>query len=152
MRALGFAALTAIVTYAFAALGLRLQHWAWDADLLKAVWPYAPAGAVAGLAAAWVAPRVERPTRRFALTAFTIAAVAIGALATIYALQYRIYFSQWHAASFSITWAYQTVFTALGSVYLFLSTGLVLLVPWTVLAWLGIAAWLSRTATPEPAR
>ncbi|MEL6751667.1 MAG: hypothetical protein AAFO70_06265, partial [Pseudomonadota bacterium] len=125
---MGIALLTAVVTYAFAVLGLWSQNWALDGHLLGAVWPYAPAGGLAGLAATWVAPRISKPTRRFALTAFTIAAVAIGVLAAIYALQYRIYFSQWHAASFSITWIYQTIFTTLGSIYLFLSTGLVLLV------------------------
>lgn len=63
------------------------------------------------------------------LTGFTLCATA-----AVLALDYRIYYSQWHAAAFSKIWIYQQIFTALGSTYQYLVIGSRLYWPVGILA------------------
>jgi len=71
--------------------------------------------------------------KRFATTFVLILLFTIGVTAGLFALQYRIYYSQWHMSAFSIGWFYQVIFTGLSALYLFAVQGLRLLLPFSPL-------------------
>jgi hypothetical protein len=64
--------------------------------------------------------------------------------AALYALQYRLYYSAWHAETFSVTWALQLVFTALAALYQFAVLGVRLFLPLGFAALFAVAIWFAR--------
>jgi len=89
-------------------------------------------------------------TSRFAYFFVALIFFTLLFVAAIFALQHRLYFTQWHAEVGTVQWAFQLVFTGLGSIFLFLISGLRPLLPWGVVG-LIIASicfsrgWLSRS-------
>lgn len=67
--------------------------------------------------------------KRFAVAMVIILVVSIGTSAFLFAMQYRLYYSQWHMSMFSIGWFFQLVFTGASALYLFAVQGLRLLLP-----------------------
>ncbi len=127
--------------------GLAAQGWTDQDKLVAALWPYGLGGALGGAAAGFAVRYLlgaDSTGRRFALALAVHAVIGIGMTMLLFALQYRLYFAQWHSDAFTLTWVFQTVFTTIGSFYLFFSTGLVLLVPWAILCWIAMAAMLAR--------
>ena len=141
-------AIAACVTLHFLQIG-------WAAD--SALWPitaiYGCGSLIGGYSAVLLAQCItlHRTTNvRFALFFVLLTLFTLGFTLTIFILQHRLYFSQWHSDIGSITWFFQLFFTSLGSIFLFLLTGLRPLLPWGVIA-LFIASfafsrgWLSRS-------
>ncbi|MDA8870789.1 hypothetical protein N9H93_05365 [Rhizobiaceae bacterium] len=141
-----------------AAAGLITQGWSIDATLWQTVMPFGIAGLLGGGATAYIMQRLLRPAdwpKRMALAVFALAVLTVGFAVVWHVVEYRLYFSQWHSPAFTVPWAFQNVFTALGAAYLFASTGLVLFIPWAVIGWLilghGLATRQSSTVV-KPSR
>ncbi|MDZ7926083.1 MAG: hypothetical protein U5L46_02710 [Agrobacterium sp.] len=66
---------------------------------------------------------------RIAASCLAIAFFTIAVAAASFALQYRIFYAQWHAPALSRIWFFQQFFTALGAVYQFCVLGLGLYFP-----------------------
>lgn len=79
----------------------------------------------------FAAQRIE--PKRFATSFVLILICTIGAVALLFAYQYRLYYSQWHNPVFSKGWFIQLLFTGLSSFYLFAVQGLRLLLPFAPL-------------------
>ena len=103
------------------------------------------AGPIMGGAAGWFAapllgaPRIAQ--KRLATAMVLILLFTIGTTALLFALQYRIYYAQWHMATLSIGWIFQFVFTTASAMYLFAVQGLRTMLPLGPLALL-VAAWI----------
>jgi len=69
------------------------------------------------------------PEARFAAFFVTLTAATILMTAFLFAMEYRIFYSRWHAPFGSIMWAFQFVFTGASAVYQFLVIGLRLFLP-----------------------
>ena len=69
------------------------------------------------------------PEARFAAFFVTLTAATILMTAFLFAMEYRIFYSRWHAPFGSIIWAFQFVFTGASAVYQFLVIGLRLFLP-----------------------
>ena len=82
--------------------------------------------------------------RRFAAALLVLTCLTIVATAGLFALQYRIFYAQWHAAFGSRIWVYQFVFTTAGAVYQFLVMGLRLYLPVGLLLLIGASLLLAR--------
>ena len=82
-----------------------------------------------------------------ALTIFALALV-ITVLATggLLALEYRIYYSQWHAPAFSRIWLWQQVFTTLGALYQYAVMGLRYYGAGALVLLVATSWWASRSA------
>lgn len=78
--------------------------------------------------------RKAGPEKRFATAflAFSIATLAITAV--LYAMQYRLYYAQWHGAFLSPGWIIHFVFTTAGALYQFAVLGLRMYFPWGLAA------------------
>lgn len=101
-----------------------------------AAWPFV----------SWAASRLSAPLR-FGFAAILLTGFTLASTASVLALDYRIYYSQWHAAMFTKTWFYQQVFTALGSTYQYLVIGSRLYWPLAPVFLLATSWWLSRKAS-----
>ncbi len=80
----------------------------------------------------------------FAALFLSLGIMTIGLTAAIYALDYRSYYTEWHAPAFSVTWAFQFVFTVAGALYQFAVLGLRLYLPFGLLALFAAALWFAR--------
>ena len=86
--------------------------------------------------------------KRFATSFVLILLFTVGTTAFLFALQYRLYYSQWHMPTFSIGWFFQMFFTGLSALYLFAVQGLRLLLPLAPLG-LFIAAIIFAKTGPD---
>ena len=84
-----------------------------------------------GAATAWlvvlplirvVAPR-ERGAKRFVVALVLLGLGTLGFCAFTFAMQYRLFYSRWHAPFGSLTWCYQFVYTSIGAAYQFAILG-----------------------------
>jgi hypothetical protein len=66
---------------------------------------------------------------RFAAFFVSLSACTILMTAFLFAMDYRIFYSRWHASTGSLTWFFQLVFTGASSVYQFAVLGLPLFFP-----------------------
>ncbi|MDO9417132.1 hypothetical protein [Pararhizobium sp.] len=64
--------------------------------------------------------------------------------AGLFALQYRLFYAQWHAPFGTVTWMFQFVFTSASAVYQFLVMGLGLYLPLGFVVLAGTSLWLAR--------
>lgn len=72
----------------------------------------------------------NRPSEaRFAAFFVTLTAATILMTAFLFAMEYRIFYSRWHAPFGSLVWSIQFVFTSVSAVYQFLVIGLRLFLP-----------------------
>ena len=69
------------------------------------------------------------------------------ATATIFALQYRVFYSHWHADFPSIPWFFQLVFTSAAAVYQFTVDSLFLYWPLGPAVFLGLGLWFAARET-----
>ncbi|EJC73377.1 hypothetical protein Rleg10DRAFT_1833 [Rhizobium leguminosarum bv. trifolii WSM2012] len=69
------------------------------------------------------------PEARFAAFFVTLTAATIAMTAFLFAMEYRLFYSRWHAPFGSFVWAFQFVFTSISAVYQFLVIGLRLFLP-----------------------
>ncbi|KJF74100.1 hypothetical protein [Agrobacterium arsenijevicii] len=87
---------------------------------------------------------------RFAASCLAIAFFTIAVAAAFFALQYRIFYAQWHAPAFSRIWFFQQFFTSLGAIYQFCILGLGLYFPFAAVPLALAGAILCRRAHRAP--
>lgn len=83
---------------------------------------------------------------RFAASCLAIAFFTLAVAATLFALQYRIFYAQWHAPALSRIWFFQQFFTSLGAIYQFCVLGLGLYFPFAAVPLALAGAILCRRA------
>lgn len=129
-------------------LGLTLLRDWQIADNIRSVAAIFFAGAALSFfPAAFLARFVVAGARfemRFAAAYLSLGLVTILVTAAIYALQYRVYYSQWHEPFGTVTWGYQLVFTAASALYQFAVLGVRLFFPLSFLALFGFSYWIAR--------
>lgn len=76
-----------------------------------------------------LATRHRAPQVALAAWLLLLGLITVGATAGIYALQYRYFYSHWHAPFPSRIWVYQLIFTSAVAVYQFAVLGLRHLLP-----------------------
>lgn len=84
------------------------------------------------------------PERRFALAIIGLATTTIGLTALAYAIQYRLYYSEWHDHAFTIRWIFEVGFTTLAAIYQFAVMGMRLFLPVGLVALLVAGLWFAR--------
>ncbi|QFY60227.1 hypothetical protein FZ934_07150 [Rhizobium grahamii] len=86
----------------------------------------------------------RRIETRFAAFFLALAAFTILLTAFLFAMDYRAFYSQWHAPFGSVTWAFQFVFTGASAVYQFSVLGLRLFMPLGLLCLFGTSFILAK--------
>jgi hypothetical protein len=71
----------------------------------------------------------RRIETRFAAFFVALSACTILMTAFLFAMDYRVFYSRWHAPGGSVIWFFQLIFTGASSVYQFMVLGLRLFVP-----------------------
>ena len=105
-----------------------------------------------GGALAWpvLVPLARRFTRRRPISARFAAfflALSIGTVAMtafLFAMDYRWFYSRWHAPFGSLIWTFQFLFTGASAVYQFAVLGLILFLPLGLLCLIVVSAYLAR--------
>jgi len=130
-----------------ATLNLVAAGWQSNDSIRNVALVFGIGGAVGfplGLTAAALIARGRSSQAGFAAAFVGLVLATIGATSLIYALEYRIYYAQWHANAFTLTWAFQFVFTSLVSTAQFAVSGLPLYFP---VGFIGVpvaALWFAR--------
>ncbi len=112
--------------------------------MLAVVILFALGGTIAGFAAWLTAATIagaRRRAQRFAAMTFALTLATAGFTAFLFFLQFQVYYAQWHDEAFSRMWVWQVLFTGASAVYIFISSGLRMLLPFG-LPVLFFAAWL----------
>ncbi|WEX75896.1 hypothetical protein PYH37_004149 [Sinorhizobium numidicum] len=81
---------------------------------------------------------------RFAAFVLCLAAGTIGTTAFLFALDYRVFYSQWHATTGTLTWFFQALFTSLAAIYQFLVLGVRHYLPLGAVAVGIVSLWLAQ--------
>lgn len=122
--------------------------WAPGTPLLLIVWAYAR-GAVLAFAPALFVTRfvfLGQSHWRAVVLVLVLAGLTLGLTAGLIALEYRDYFSQWHAPFASRIWMWQQFYTFAGSAYQFAVVGLRLYWPLGPVLLIGFSLWANRLA------
>ncbi|MEL6967544.1 MAG: hypothetical protein AAGM04_09215 [Pseudomonadota bacterium] len=126
-EALALAAVWAATVYGSYLGTYVLLGWTWGQTLFVAGIPFAIGAAMAGFITAFLligrktrADSVQRFSRFFGL----LFGLTLALTALIFVLSFRSYFSTWHEPFLSVPWLFQTFFTTLAAVFLFLGTAL----------------------------
>ncbi|EKF59707.1 hypothetical protein QWE_10802 [Agrobacterium albertimagni AOL15] len=93
---------------------------------------YAAGGIIGWLAALPLIHRIRKrggPETALAAWLLLLGIVTVGAIAGIYALQYRTFYAHWHAPFLSRIWVYQQIFTTASALYQFAVLGMRHLMP-----------------------
>lgn len=146
--ALAGAVLWGLAMGAGAYANLFLGAWETPAKLQFVAALFAVGGALAfplGLFLARFFSEERRVEASFAAALLCFAAATVAVTAVLYAIQYRSYYSAWHAEAFSITWMFQLVFTTLAALYQFSVLGVRLFFPFGFLALFAAAFWFARS-------
>ncbi len=129
-----------------AATSLILLDWQTEAQI-RGISSLFGAGGLVGypIARLAVAATCRQGTAetRFAAHLLSLTMATICVTATLYALEHRAYFTQWHAPFPSVGWSVQFLFTMLGALYQFAALGLRLYLPVGLPALLIFALWLT---------
>jgi len=132
------------------ALASLFMHERWQTfHLQKLLLLYFAGGAVAWpvalTLARWLTRRHAAAETRFAAHFVLLGVGTIAMTAAVFALQYRLFYAQWHQPFGTRIWAYQFVFTAAGAVYQFAVMGLSLYLPVGLPVLAGASLWLAKT-------
>lgn len=130
-----------------AATSLYAQDRLWlsaDLDILGLYFVGGLIGWVLALPFARFCAAGRRPETRFAAWLLWLAIGTIGVTAGLFALQYRSFYSQWHAPFLSRIWVYQLVFTSASAVYQFAVIGLRLFMPLGFMLLIATSAIMAR--------
>lgn len=128
-------------------LGLALDGRLPEAHLLALVLLFFFGSLIAWLVALpliWLIAASRRPETRFAAAFLFLTVATFAALAVLFALQYRLFYSQWHAPFGSRIWMFQFVFTSASAVYQFSVLGTRLLLPFGIALIFAASLWLAR--------
>ncbi|WP_244575200.1 hypothetical protein [Rhizobium sp. 11515TR] len=89
----------------------------------------------------------QRPTSaRFAAFFLALSIGTVAMTAFLFAMDYRWFYSRWHAPFGSLTWIFQLLFTGASAVYQFAVLGLTLFLPFGLLCLTAVSAYLARRA------
>lgn len=110
----------------------------------------------AGGTAAWpiAIPLARLLTRRKSIeTRFAghLALLSLGTVfvtAFVFAMDYRLFYAQWHQPFGTLIWVFQFVFTSASATYQFLVMGLGLYLPVGLPVLAGASLWLARSMSP----
>lgn len=131
---------------ASALVTLLLGRWE-TPDLVRIVVLMFALGGAFAFPFGWTLARLlsqgRRPETAFAAAFVSLAVATISLTALLYALQYRSYYAEWHAAPFTITWAFQFVFTGLVALYQFAVLGVRLYFPVGFVVLFAAALWFA---------
>lgn len=144
--ALAGSALWGLAMGATAFFSLLLDHWETPLRVRAVVMLFALGGAIAfptGWTLAGLLSHGRRAEAAFAAAFVALAVTTIGLTALLYALQYRSYYAEWHAEPFTVTWAFQLVFTGLVALYQFAVLGIRLYFPGGFVALFAAASWFA---------
>jgi hypothetical protein len=72
------------------------------------------------------------------------------ATAGIFALQYRVFYSHWHASFPNIVWFFQFAFTSAGAIYQYSVDSIYYYWPFSLLCFLGFGLWFARSHRHKP--
>jgi hypothetical protein len=72
------------------------------------------------------------------------------ATAGIFALQYRVFYSYWHATFPNIVWFFQFAFTSAGAIYQYSVDSIYYYWPFSLLCFLGFGLWFARAHRQKP--
>jgi hypothetical protein len=145
--AVGWGLLMAACAFASLVIHGRWQSFHLDTVLMiyfaggLAAWPIA-------LPVARAISRRRSGETRFAAHFTLLSLGTIAMTAFLFAMDYRQFYSQWHAPFGTRIWAYQFVFTTAGAAYQFLVMGLRLYLPVGLPVLAGASLWLSRSMPP----
>jgi hypothetical protein len=92
----------------------------------------------------WFSGLGRRPETRFAASFLLLTLATVTVLAVLFALQYRLFYSQWHEPFGSRIWMFQFIFTSASAVYQFSVLGTRLLLPFGIVLIFGASLWLAR--------
>lgn len=123
------------------------REWQTTGLILRVTALFFLGGAIAFAPAACIARRLARnlvAERRFALSFLLLAAATIGATALAYAVQYRLYYSEWHDDPFTIRWLLEVGFTTAAAFYQFAAMGMGLFFPVGFASLLGASLLFAR--------
>jgi hypothetical protein len=126
------ALLWAVQMLVSAMLGLYLRNGLETSRLAEVATLYFLGGLLAwpfALPAARFLAYGKPPEARFAAFFVTLIAATIAMTAFLFAMEYRIFYSRWHAPFGSGIWVFQFIFTSISAVYQFLVIGLRLFLP-----------------------
>lgn len=143
---LGGSAVWAAAMAGSVAAQLALSGWQTPVAIASVAAIFAVGGAVAFplafTAAGFFCHRRLEGRLAAALLAFTI--VTIGCTATVYVLDYRRYYAEWHGDPFTARWIVEFAYTVAGALGQFAITGVRLYFPFGFVALLLISLWFAR--------
>jgi hypothetical protein len=132
---------------ASALVNLLLDGWQTPAKIRLMALLFAAGGALAFPVGLFVARLLS--TGRSGETAFAAAFVCLlvctlAFTSGVFSLQYRLYYSEWHAPAFSLVWILQFAFTSVAALYQFAVLGVRLYFPLGFLALFAASLWFVR--------
>jgi hypothetical protein len=134
---------------ASALLMLVLENWETPQKIRTVTALFALGGAVAfplGLILARFLSYRRRRETAFAAAFLSLALATVGVTAGLFALQYRDYYAQWHADTFTRIWFLQFAYTIAAALYQFSVLGLRLFFPLGFIALIAASLWFARRA------
>lgn len=132
---------------ASALVNLLLDDWETPAKIRFVAFLFAAGGALAfpvGLFAARLVSLGRHWEVALAAAFVCLLAATITFTGGLFALQYRSYYAEWHEPAFSLTWAFQFVFTMLTALYQFVVLGIRLYFPLGFIALALASVWFAR--------
>ncbi|AZO76112.1 MAG: hypothetical protein E5V92_19075 [Mesorhizobium sp.] len=126
---------------------LNLYHWETPGRIRFVVLLYALGGALAfpvGLTLARLASRGRHWETALAAAFICLLGATLAFTGGLFALQYRSYYAEWHAPAFTLTWAFEFVFTVLTALYQFVVLGVRLYFPLGFAALVATSIWFAR--------
>ncbi|RAZ89809.1 hypothetical protein DPM33_16625 [Mesorhizobium hawassense] len=97
-----------------------------------------------GLTLARLVSRGRHGETAFAAAFVSLLAATLAFTAGLFALQYRSYYAEWHAPTFTLTWAFEFAFTMLTALYQFVVLGVRLYFPFGFAALVAASVWFAR--------
>ncbi|MGB3538939.1 MAG: hypothetical protein WBA42_12330 [Mesorhizobium sp.] len=137
----------ALAMGASALVSLFFDHWATPAKIRLVAFLFAVGGALAfpvGLYFARLVSAGKSGETAFAAAFVSLLVFTVAFTSGVFSLQYRFYYAEWHAPAFSVTWAFQFVFTVAGALVQFAVLGLRLYFPIGFVALFVASLWFAR--------
>jgi hypothetical protein len=125
----------------------NLHDWETPSRIRFVVQLYALGGAIAfpvALTAARLVTRGRRWETALAAAFVCLLGATLAFTGGLFALQYRSYYAEWHAPAFTLTWAFEFVFTVLTALYQFAVLGVRLYFPLGFAALVAASVWFAR--------
>lgn len=125
----------------------NLHDWETPSRIRFVVQLYALGGVIAfpvALTAARLVTRSRRWETALAAAFVCLLGATLAFTGGLFALQYRSYYAEWHAPAFTLTWAFEFVFTVLTALYQFAVLGVRLYFPLGFAALVAASVWFAR--------